>query len=68
MPATMAGSEAPTLLVIRKDGGVFSDDEQVMVNYRVQNSRYIVDSLFDKAILISGVGDTQDRITITREQ
>lgn len=66
MPTTMSQTEAPTLLVIRKDGGVFSDDEQIMVNYRVQNDRYVVDSLFDKAILIAGVGSNQDRITITR--
>ena len=66
MPATMAQTEAPTLLVIRKHGSVFSDDEKVMVNYRVQNDRYIVDSLFDKAILITGVAGNQDRVTITR--
>ncbi len=68
MPTTMAQSEAPTLLILRKEGGVFSDDEQVMVNYRVQNDRYIVDSLFDKAILVAGVGGNQDRVTITREK
>jgi P-type conjugative transfer protein TrbG len=66
MPQTMSQTEAPTLLVLRKEGGVFTDDEQVMVNYRVQHDRFIVDSLFDKAILISGVGDGQDRVTITR--
>ena len=66
MPSTMSQTAAPTLLVIRKDGGVFSDDETVMVNYRVQNDRYIVDSVFDKAILIAGVGSDQDRITITK--
>ena len=66
MPTSMPQTEAPTLLVIRKDGGLFSDDEQVMVNYRVQNNRYIVDTLFDKAILVAGVGDNQDRITILR--
>ncbi|MBY0406418.1 MAG: P-type conjugative transfer protein TrbG, partial [Rickettsiales bacterium] len=68
MPASITSTEAPTLLVVRKAGGLFSDDEQVMVNYRVQHNRYIVDSVFDKAILISGVGDNQDRITIIREQ
>ncbi len=67
MPASMGQTEAPTLLVVRKEGGLFSNDEQVMVNYRVQHNRYIVDGLFDKAILISGVGDSQNRITITRE-
>ena len=68
MPAKMAQSEAPTLLVIRKNGGIFSDDEQVMVNYRIHGERYIVDALFDKAIIIAGVGDNQDRVTITRGQ
>jgi P-type conjugative transfer protein TrbG len=66
MPATMAQTEAPTLLVVRKDGGWLSDDETVIVNYRLQNDRYIVDAVFDKAILIAGVGSTQARITITR--
>jgi P-type conjugative transfer protein TrbG len=66
MPLTMAQTEAPTLLVVRKDGGWLSDDETVIVNYRVQNDRYIVDAVFDKAILIAGVGSTQARVTITR--
>ena len=37
-----------------------------MVNYRVQNNRYIVDAVFDKAMLIVGVGRNQERVTITR--
>ncbi|MES2264567.1 MAG: P-type conjugative transfer protein TrbG [Pseudomonadota bacterium] len=68
MPAAMAQTEAPTLLVVRKDGGLFNDPEMVMVNYRVQGDRYIVDTVFDKAILIAGVGGNQDRVTITREK
>ncbi|WP_212630911.1 P-type conjugative transfer protein TrbG [Pseudomonas sp. KB-10] len=66
MPRALAQTEAPTLLVVRKDGGWFSDDETVMVNYRVQGDRYIIDTVFDKAILIAGVGKSQDRITIQR--
>ena len=66
MPAAMAQTEAPTLLVVRKDGGLFTDDETVMVNYRLQGDRYIVDTVFDKAILIAGVGSGQDRVTIRR--
>jgi type IV secretion system protein VirB9 len=66
MPSAMAQTEAPSLLVVRKDGGFFTDDETVMVNYRVQGDRYIVDTIFDKAILIAGVGSGQDRVTITR--
>lgn len=68
MPSAMSQTEAPTLLVVRKDGGLFSDAETVMVNYRVQNNRYIVDSVFDKAILVAGVGSSQDRVTITRSK
>ena len=66
MPAAMAQTEAPTLLVVRRVGGLFTDDETVMVNYRVQGDRYIVDTVFDKAILIAGVGSGQDRVTIRR--
>ena len=66
MPKEMSQSEAPTLLVVRKEGGLFTDAETVMVNYRVQSNRFIVDTIFDKAILIAGVGKSQDRVTIQR--
>ena len=68
MPEAMNQTEAPTLLVVRSPGGLFSDEETVIVNYRVQNNRYIVDTVFDQAVLIAGVGSTQDRITITRKE
>lgn len=65
LPASAAQGEAPALLVLKKEGGFFSEDETVMVNYRVHGDRYIVDSIFDKAILIAGVGSNQDRVVIT---
>jgi type IV secretion system protein VirB9 len=69
MPATMSQTEAPVLLVVRKEGGWLSgDDETVTVNYRVQGDRYIVDNVFQKAILIAGAGKNQERITITKEK
>ncbi len=68
MPGAMQQTEAPTLLVVRKDGGMFTDDETVLVNYRVQGNRYIVDTVFDRAILISGIGSSQDRVTIVRRK
>jgi type IV secretion system protein VirB9 len=41
-----------------------------LVNFRVEDtkggSRYIVDRLFDKAILVVGVGKKQTRVAITR--
>lgn len=65
MPQTMQQTQAPTLLVLRH-GGLFKKAETVMVNYRLQNNRFIVDTVFDKAILIAGVGRNQEKITITR--
>ena len=66
MPAALNQAEAPILLVVRKDGGLFTDEESVQVNYRLQGDRYIVDSIFDKAILVAGVGSGQDRVTIRK--
>jgi type IV secretion system protein VirB9 len=51
--------ELPTLL-IQVNG------KSELVNFRVDGSRYIVDRLFDKAILVVGVGKKQTRVTITR--
>ena len=66
MPSTMSQADAPILLVVKKDGGLFTDEESVQVNYRLQGNRYIVDTIFDKAILVAGVGSTQDRVTIRK--
>jgi type IV secretion system protein TrbG len=58
MGAGMTTNEAPALL-IGSGGGT------QMVNYRVVDGDcYVVDRLFDKAILLSGVGREQDRVTI----
>lgn len=65
MPGTLSQGQAPALLVLR-NRGVFKKPESIMVNYRVQGCRYIVDSVFDKAILIVGSGRAQQKITITR--
>lgn len=66
MPSRMRQTEAPTLLVVRREGRLFRKSEQVMVNYRVQNGRYIVDAVFDRAVLIAGVGGNQEKVTIAR--
>jgi len=57
MPATTKSSEAPALLVAAGDGSE-------MVNYRVRGDYYVVDKLFDHAVLVSGVGRDQDRVSI----
>jgi type IV secretion system protein VirB9 len=51
--------ELPTLL-IQVNG------KSELVNFRVDGSRYVVDRLFDKAILVVGVGKKQTRVSITR--
>ena len=66
MPRIMAQTEAPTLLLLNKKGGLFRKDDTVMVNYRLQGDRYIVDALFDQAILVAGAGNNQSRVTVTR--
>ncbi len=60
MPKNMSATEAPSLVVL-------DDGQEVMVNYRLQDSRYIVDQLFKKAALIVGVGTKQKKTVITRE-
>jgi len=51
--------ELPTLLLV-------VNGKTELVNFRVDGSRYIVDRLFDKAILVVGVGKKQTRVTVTR--
>ncbi|NOU10843.1 MAG: P-type conjugative transfer protein TrbG [Nitrospira sp.] len=68
MPPSLAQTEAPILLLVRKEGGLFTTAEEVMVNYSLQGSRYIVDTLFEKAVLVAGVGSNQDRVTIQRRK
>ena len=58
MPAGMKSSEAPALLINAGSG-------TQMVNYRVEGNYYVVDRLFSDAILVSGVGREQDRVTIS---
>lgn len=60
MPHAMQQTEAPALLVVG------SDKKEQLVNYRLHGDRFIVDQIFEKAVLIAGVGKGQTRITITR--
>ena len=58
--STLTGQDAPVLFVI--DGG-----QNRIVNYRMEGTMMVVDYRIDQAILISGVGGTQRKITIKRE-
>ena len=57
MSPEMKTSEAPALLIAAGGG-------TQMVNYRVEGNYYVVDRLFNQAVLVSGVGRQQDRVTI----
>jgi len=65
-PKKISQTDAPTFLVLRSRG-FLKPSETVLVNYRIQNNRYIIDAIFDKGILISGVGASQKKITIRRK-
>lgn len=56
----LSRTEAPALVVLTPWG-----DEQ-LVNYRMQDGRYIVDEVIDSAMLILGVGRRQQQVRITR--
>lgn len=58
MPEEMRASEAPILLLIG------ADDKPQIVNYRVKDAYYIVDKLFDKAVLMVG-NDGSEKVSIT---
>lgn len=60
MPEIMKMYEAPVLLTV-------NDGQEALVNYRLHDELFIVDQLFNSAILISGVGNHQTKITIARD-
>ncbi|KXU36994.1 conjugal transfer protein TrbG [Ventosimonas gracilis] len=66
MPKVIAQTEAPSLMLITRKGHWFRSEETALVNYRLQGNRYIVDAVFDRAVLIAGVGRRQERVTISR--
>lgn len=67
MPKTIVAREAPSLMILEKEGSWFSDEKTSVINYRLQGTRYIVDGLFDQAILTLGVGSDQNRVIIKRQ-
>lgn len=60
LPEEVHSREMPVLLV--RYGG-----EDEIVNYRPTGHFFVVDRLFDRAVLLSGVGRDQTRVVIARE-
>ncbi|MNL35812.1 Conjugal transfer protein [compost metagenome] len=58
-PRSISGQDAPVLFVV-------SGGQNRIVNYRMKNNMMIVDYAVDKAVLVSGVGWRQQKITIRR--
>lgn len=63
-PDSLTNQDAPVLIAISKVGWFRKTKKQI--NYRISGNKYIVDSLFDRAVLISGVGRHQERVQIRR--
>ncbi|RWK45261.1 MAG: P-type conjugative transfer protein TrbG [Mesorhizobium sp.] len=58
-PRSIAGQDAPVLFVV-------SGGQNRIVNYRMKNDMMIVDYHVDKAVLVSGAGWKQEKVTIRR--
>jgi type IV secretion system protein VirB9 len=59
MPRSMPSGEAPIVLV--KDG-----KEKEMVNYRLIGNKFVVDRVFETAVLVSGVGFSRKEVHVVR--
>jgi len=59
MPQGLTRTEAPVLLLEERK-------QMQIVNYRVRDGCYVVDRLFEKAVLINGVGKDQQRVEIRK--
>ncbi|NSY99566.1 P-type conjugative transfer protein TrbG [Agrobacterium tumefaciens] len=58
-PRRISGQDAPVLFVI-------SGGQNRIVNYRMKNDMMVVDYNVDRAVLVSGVGWKQEKVTIRR--
>ncbi|THK35161.1 P-type conjugative transfer protein TrbG [Ensifer sp. MPMI2T] len=58
-PRSLGGHDAPVLFVV-------SGGENRIVNYRMKSGMMVVDYNIDRAVLVSGVGWKQQKITIRR--
>ncbi|MCF3639845.1 P-type conjugative transfer protein TrbG [Rhizobium sp. TRM95111] len=58
-PRSISGQDAPVLFVT-------SGGENRIVNYRMKNDMMVVDYHIDRAVLVSGVGWKQEKVTIRR--
>lgn len=61
-PMQVKNKEIPALVIL-------GDSQQLqLVNYRIQGDRFVVDQVIDRAALILGVGQHQQKIEIIKEE
>ncbi|NTA19642.1 P-type conjugative transfer protein TrbG [Agrobacterium tumefaciens] len=58
-PPSISGQDAPVLFVV-------SGGQNRIVNYRMKSNMMVVDYNIDRAVLVSGVGWKQQKVTISR--
>ncbi|EJF82632.1 P-type conjugative transfer protein TrbG [Bartonella rattimassiliensis] len=66
LPGDGIRGTAPALIAIGDDGGFLKKPSERLINYRMIGNRYVVDTVISKVALISGVGSSQQRVTIIR--
>ncbi|MDR1462190.1 MAG: TrbG/VirB9 family P-type conjugative transfer protein [Azoarcus sp.] len=64
MPEGVPADRAPTLLVVEPGGSA----DGAPVRYRFDGSRYLVDSVFERAVLVAGAGYYRQSIMIERQK
>lgn len=67
-PASIDSADLPALLLLGNDGGWFTGPSEQIVQYRYVKGRFELDRLVDRAVLVAGVGRSQERVEITRRQ
>jgi type IV secretion system protein TrbG len=60
MPHDLLGSPAPTLMLKTASG-------DAVTNYTTREDYFVVDQLFDRAVLVEGTGSDRQEITISRK-
>lgn len=66
MPKKVEYAKAPALMLLTKKGSVFTDEQTDIINYRLQDNKYVVDGIFETAILTMGLDSQQQRVVIKR--
>jgi P-type conjugative transfer protein TrbG len=61
LPATAQNDEIPVLLDLGRG------DTKQLVNYRLDGNTFIVDKVLKRAALVSGIGKSEEKVTIAQE-